>query len=385
MREAKQNPLVHEQKDQVCYAFECRRSLFLSNRICIARIRASSVFVKKLKHLSESNIKELETDMIFYQEKTRSGFNHVTKKPEYKKKKVPLADSSELNNKKLNLDFINAKLKETFIGLWLTDKHLKKVKPKKAVSFVFNGLTRSFNSADMTMGGRFYGGWWQQIPKIYRPYITIHNSFTTEFDYSSLHPSILYHWDSLSLDEDAYHLNCSWFRPDLHRKSIKKIFNIILNASSEKVAYNAISYKLNKGVFPVPLQEVLEAVLNKHSAISHYFYTGVWGKLQRTDSDIAEYCMLEMLNQFNAPILPIHDSFIVQMDHLYNLQQVMIEAYKHIVGGDITLGENRIVLHDLLENSNTSDYMTYFKYAEIYCNKKGMSSQPHDVPDVFPF
>ena len=48
-------------------------------------------------------------------------------------------------------------------------------------------LHRVFNSRDWTEGGRFYGPWWQSVPKPFRKHIRINGKHTCEWDYSALH------------------------------------------------------------------------------------------------------------------------------------------------------------------------------------------------------
>src|SRR5665213_2823864 len=62
----------------------------------------------------------------------------------------------------------------------------------KFVEFERVRLYRVFNNGSFKEGGRFYGGWWQGIPSRYRQYITIDGHTTWEYDYSYLHPAMLY-------------------------------------------------------------------------------------------------------------------------------------------------------------------------------------------------
>ena len=62
-----------------------------------------------------------------------------------------------------------------------------------------NILARIFNDGKWGVGGRFYYGWWQEIPKRFRKYITIDEGFTTELDYSALHPHMVYYKNDLEM------------------------------------------------------------------------------------------------------------------------------------------------------------------------------------------
>ena len=71
-------------------------------------------------------------------------------------------------------------------------------------------LYRVFNNGSFDEGGRFYGGWWQNLPSEYRQFITINGHTTSEYDYSA--PSILamlYAELGQPLRDDAYEIECT--------------------------------------------------------------------------------------------------------------------------------------------------------------------------------
>jgi hypothetical protein len=68
-------------------------------------------------------------------------------------------------------------------------------------------LWRVFNSGRFTLGGRFYGGWWQTAKLADRAHIMLDGEPTVEHDYEQLHPRLLYAISGKSLDGDAYTLN----------------------------------------------------------------------------------------------------------------------------------------------------------------------------------
>ena len=53
-------------------------------------------------------------------------------------------------------------------------------------------VRRIFSNNSWDDNGRFYGGWWQRIPKSWRSKIYINEMPTIEDDYGSLHPILLY-------------------------------------------------------------------------------------------------------------------------------------------------------------------------------------------------
>ena len=65
-------------------------------------------------------------------------------------------------------------------------------------------LHRVFNDSDSHTRGHFYGGWWQNIPRGYRPYIVVNAKQMVELDYSNQHPSILYAQEGITRPDDCY-------------------------------------------------------------------------------------------------------------------------------------------------------------------------------------
>ena len=53
-------------------------------------------------------------------------------------------------------------------------------------------LKRIFSKNSLEIHGRFYHGWWQTVPKQYRPHITIDGYKTAEVDFSTIALKLLY-------------------------------------------------------------------------------------------------------------------------------------------------------------------------------------------------
>ena len=76
----------------------------------------------------------------------------------------------------------------------------------RTLNFANVALRRIFARGRMDRGGRFYGGWWQTIPKDDRRFITINGRPTVEVDFSEIHPTMLYLLDGQSAPESIYDL-----------------------------------------------------------------------------------------------------------------------------------------------------------------------------------
>ena len=180
------------------------------------------------------------------------------------------------------------------------------------------------------MGGRFYGGWWQNIPSAYRSVITINGYRTVEADYSQFHPNILYHLKQAKLTgEDAYERILG----SEHRDLSKQIFNACLNSSYEtdrppkgmKISHTGFKWR-----------EIKERLRKAHPQIEDAFCTDQGMSLQFYDSQMAEHVMLAFAKD-KKPILLVHDSFLVLEDDQALLLERMKTAYEQVLGKDIKI------------------------------------------------
>lgn len=192
--------------------------------------------------------------------------------------------------------------------------------------FLRRRLHRVFNNGMLDHGGRFYGGWWQNIPKQHRAKITINWAPTVEIDYSSMHPNMLYAIEGKAAPKDCYALDGF---PKEHRDLLKTTFQKLLNAKGRIQAPR--SDQLPEGW---TWESILDGLRQLHEPISRCFQTGKGIELQRLDSDIAERVILTMMDN-GVLALPVHDSFIVHHTRAGLLHQIMREAYAERMGREI--------------------------------------------------
>ena len=90
---------------------------------------------------------------------------------------------------------INNKLKETLVNLKVTDgqfeeinKRLSNDKNRQIVDFSNRYIVRKFTNGTFDSRGRFYGGWWMDVPREYRKFIKTLSKPTAELVCSTLHP-----------------------------------------------------------------------------------------------------------------------------------------------------------------------------------------------------
>src|SRR5262249_112411 len=108
------------------------------------------------------------------------------KDPDDYARNLQYADTGATNAMRENLKLINGVLEAHAIRLAVAPKELRELQerlrcdPEKGpLDFNRRTLRRIFNNGRFDVGGRFYGGWWQQIPNdsekgtAYRQLITI--------------------------------------------------------------------------------------------------------------------------------------------------------------------------------------------------------------------
>lgn len=205
----------------------------------------------------------------------------------------------------------------------------------KYLDFTMVQLRRIFSRDSMKLGGRFYGGWWQFIPKKYRVFITINWLPTVEIDYSGLHPYMLYHLEGLEPPEgDMYDIGL-WStdaEKDVKRPIIKEFFNAIINDENGRY----VLPKDHKKTLGISSSKLLKLIKEKHAPIAHRFESGYGLTLQYEDSQIAEQVLVDLFSQ-GIVCLPIHDSFIVQSLERAALERAMTKAYKRRFGSAIDM------------------------------------------------
>lgn len=203
----------------------------------------------------------------------------------------------------------------------------------KHVHRVFNGTPED----NFQKGGRFYGGWWLQIPKDLRKDIYINDKPTVEVDYKALHPNLLLS----SPVHDPYDLGdnllpeMGWTHKQ-QRDAVKSLVLMAINATSAAKAFSAFRAD-KKGGDPAKtlknpqLQRLLDAFTDKYPELKDQLNTGKALYLMNLDSQIANI-VIDYFTKQDVPVLCIHDSFIIQHDKEDDLKRVLHDASVQIAG-----------------------------------------------------
>jgi hypothetical protein len=210
---------------------------------------------------------------------------------------------------------------------------------KKARHFIFYDVLqyRVFSNGSMEQGGRFYGGWWQNIPSKYRAFITINGARTDEIDFSEFHIRLLYARAGMTpplgdLYDFGYRLpGYPAYDPKVEPyKSVRAVHKAFLNAYLNDPHNRHRLTKREMGILWLTTAQLVECMLSKHPLLKSSQGEGL--SLQYLDAQIAESVMMQLLDQ-NITCLPIHDSFIVDSMHTQKLVEAMNHAYQQFVPG----------------------------------------------------
>jgi len=199
-------------------------------------------------------------------------------------------------------------------------------------------LWRVFNRGKFTLGGRFYGGWWQQARKADRAFLEINGEAVAEPDYSQHHPKILYRQAGKPLNDDAYTLD-DWERP-----LAKKAFNILINADDEKTTVLAVMQEIGGKGAKVKAERLIADIKRRHKPIAQYFHSGEGRRLMRIDSDMAEQVLKNMLSR-GVVVLPIHDSFVTPERYEGAVKDEMDAAFISAFPRVVSTGYGDLYLH----------------------------------------
>lgn len=254
------------------------------------------------------------------------------------KRDIEYDDTPEIQAMRADLQRINSRLSKSWTDLYLSDEdlaalnvrmqsdHAAKRREAPFVDFNAKRLRRIFNNSEWSQGGRFYGGWWQSVPRDYRPFITIDGKHTVEVDYSGLHPAMMYAQAGSPLEGDPYDIGIS----SVPREIVKRTFNKMINASGRMRPTEGF----DATVHGVSWTELMAVIRARHEPIAAYFNTEHGLRLQNVDAEIANRVMLRFL-VMGYVCLPVHDSFIVHHALRDELAAIMADEFHSTVGRSI--------------------------------------------------
>lgn len=275
--------------------------------------------------LTEQGAQELQTeDWKFSDFQVDKGKETIRLK-DMKDRLCGYEDTPEIDAMRARLDEINAKLDATDIDttrpLTVHDKG-PEYKGRKV------SLYRVFNRGTFDHGGRFYGGWWQNIKKHARPAITIDGQHTVEADFRGFNPAVLLAEAGHPIPDDPYAAIVGTDAPKALRDHAKATLAALLNS---KTGTTEEPRDFDSAKWGMTAEDFRAKVLDAFPMVPAMLGTDKGLTLQRLESDLAEAIMLHFVRQGHA-ILPIHDAFIVQAPLGKELVQVMKDTFKARLG-----------------------------------------------------
>lgn len=258
---------------------------------------------------------------------------------------VPYDETPETMEMKRKLTAYNNLLRKSFIDIpdfpdegivyEGTYKNGKKFKQTIRIDDCNKFVSRIFNNGSWDDGGRFYGAWWVNLPKEWRDKIRINDEETVEVDFKGLHLKLLYNQEGITYTNDPYEIDIPYFKDadrDKLRQLVKFACLILINAKDEQSAVKGIikdihkneklhwfieqygkinpKNKNKKSLSKELINEILNPIRIEHEKISKHFMSGAGIKLMNLDSNIARD-VIEYYTVHKAPVLCIHDSFII--------------------------------------------------------------------------
>lgn len=247
------------------------------------------------------------------------------------------------------------------------NEQLKRDPDKTPVDMNQKYLYRIYHDRRIDRHGRWYGPAYQSIPKEYRQTLMINGDYTVELDYKSLHPTMLYCMEGMSIpSEDLYTLpgyDHDW--DNLSDCPFRKLFKLVLltmiNAEGDDEVVGSVcnewakkrakaKAKAKKEGLPNPelpkppirltkinLLQIIQQIKDKHKPIAKYFDDpGIGNQLMYKDSQIMEKVLLHFTDK-GIVALPEHDSVIISIEHAEECRQVMKNEFKAVFGQDIRI------------------------------------------------
>ena len=278
---------------------------------------------------------------------------------------VPYEEDKDTEQWRINLREINACFSRHMLDLRIKDSEVEALQErllsdsdKEPIDLTKKLLVRIFINNSFGEGGRFYRGWWQNIPSEYRPFITINTKSTQEHDYSQLNPNMIYSLYNHELgSEDAY----SRVLGPEHREVVKEAFNAMFQANT---SLESKPKDINLDNIEMTWKELRQAILDAHKPIKDLFFTGLGNKLQFEDSIMAENVMLQFA-RMDYPALPVHDSFI--MHHAFGndgskeeseLEEAMRRAFHDRFHRDIGISRELVIRQKTKNTTNKTREVT---------------------------
>ena len=201
--------------------------------------------------------------------------------------------------------------------------------------FANRTYTRRFVKTNLQLGGRFYGPYWQTLPKKYRKLIKINGEEVVELDYNAMHLHLLYSklnkslYDYYPFNKDPYAI------PEYNRKIVKLVFTACINENCTRKNINHVGGQQVSEALPdlyekgLPYREMVDSLGKNHPEVAPLFYSEIGYEISYMESRVTDY-IVTVLTKHKIPVLSIHDSFVVVKSKVSFLRTIMQEAFTRL-------------------------------------------------------
>jgi hypothetical protein len=173
----------------------------------------------------------------------------------------------------------------------------------------------------------------------------INNEPTIEVDFQGLHVAMLYAQSGKAMADDPYRISLniySEFSPEQLRELTKQLVLKAINAKDNLSAYSSFRSDIPEGdpakhLKNTDLDQIIDAFVERNPVLRDHLFSDQGIRLMRLDSNITER-IHNHFTQKGIPVLSVHDSYIVAIDHVDELRQVMRDASKAVVGRPLRCG-----------------------------------------------
>lgn len=181
--------------------------------------------------------------------------------------------------------YVVHKINELLLGRWadleLPDAEMNALKNEginlPSRLYTHRTVYRVFNNGSFEEGGRFYGGWWQQIPSRLRQHITLNGTPTVEMDYLALHPRLIYAERNVQYEGDPYDVGLNGKCRPLVKVTFQKLINGVGYPRRSRPGSDEPPFDPdNPGM---SWRQFADTIKDHHQAISDLFGTGIGLKL----------------------------------------------------------------------------------------------------------
>jgi hypothetical protein len=191
-------------------------------------------------------------------------------------------------------------------------------------AYVSGGMVRRIYSKELNQSGRFYHGY-SGCPSRYRQLITFDGEPTVELDYQSSQVHVAYSMNGLNawnyISGDPYvPPNADPKHRGVYKALLTRSFT---SANPVRTVWADRDIKTND----LNLSHMLEEIWQMHPQIANHRHEEAHETITYQESLVC-LKVIELCNEKNIAVLPIHDSFIVKKQQRDVLETIMAKAYE---------------------------------------------------------